>query len=207
MPSHVDVYFSLISPWAYLGHDPLMALAAKHQFEIGWKPVTLPALFGETGGLPLAKRAIQRRRYRDVELMRWADRRGKPLRIRPKFWPFDAALADCVVIALLAAGKNPAGFIGAGFRAAWAEDRDMAARETLAELIEAQGFDPEATLEAARSDAIRQAYAANGEAAIRADVFGSPSYVLDGEVFWGQDRLDLLDHMLTSGRPPFRPIE
>ena len=207
MPARVDVYFSLVSPWAYLGHAPLMGLQSKHQFEIGWRPVTLPTLFGETGGLPLAKRAIQRRRYRDVELQRWADRRETALKLRPQHWPFDPTLADCAVIALLSAGKNPAGYIGTAFRAAWAEDRDLGARETIAQLIEAQGFDAQAILTAAASDQIRQAYAANGQLAVEADVFGSPSYVLDGEVFWGQDRLDLLDAMLTSGRPPFHPVE
>ncbi|WP_020181290.1 2-hydroxychromene-2-carboxylate isomerase [Methylopila sp. M107] len=207
MPAHVDVYFTLMSPWAYLGHDPLVALASKHGFTIGWKPVVLPALFEETGGLPLAKRAIQRRRYRDVELQRWAALRGRKLNPRPKHWPFDPSLADRAVIALLGAGKNPAGFIGSGFRAAWAEERDLGSRDVVAALIDAQGFAAAATLEAADDVVAQEAYRANRDAAIAAGVFGSPSYVLDGEVFWGQDRLDLLDAMLTGGRAPFRPIE
>jgi len=57
---------------------------------------------------------------------------------------------------------------------------------------------------AASGDAVRTVYEANRDRALAAGVFGAPSYVLDGEVFWGQDRLDLLDFALATGRPPYR---
>lgn len=205
MSRTVDVYFSMVSPWAYLGHAPFMEIAAKHGLIVNWKPVQLGALFAETGGLPLGKRAVQRQRYRMVELQRWAAKRGRPIRFKPAHWPFDPTLADAAVVALVAAGEDPAAFIAAGMRATWEDDRDMADRATLAERLTASGFDAAAILVAAESPAVAAAGEANRAEAFAADVFGSPGYVLDGEVFWGQDRLDMLDDALTSGRPPFAP--
>lgn len=207
MARTIDVYFTMMSPWAYLGHDPFLAIVSKHSLAVRWRPLPLNPLFEATGGTPLVKRAIERRRYRDVELARWASRRERPLNLRPKHWPFDPSLADRCVIALTGMGKNPAAFIRAGFRAAWAEDRDLSDRHAIAALVRAQGFDDELALAEADSEGAAFAYRANHEAALAAGVFGSPSYVLDGEVFWGQDRLDLLDDMLTSGRPAYRPLE
>lgn len=207
MTRRIDVYFTAMSPWAHLGHAPFMELVAKHAPEVAWRPLALPDLFAETGGLPLPKRSLQRRRYRDVELLRWADRRGRPFKIRPKFWPFDPSLADRCVIALAAEGRDPAAFAGAAMRGTWEEERDLASRDVVAALLSEAGFDPEATFAAAEGEAARAAYAQNLRDAGEIGVFGSPTYVLDGEVFWGQDRLELLDEMLASGRPPYRGPE
>lgn len=207
MSRRVDVYFSLLSPWAHLGQEPLLEIAERRGVEIAWKPMPLMNVFAETGGVPLPKRPIQRRRYRDVELRRWAAKRGRPLKLRPKHWPFDPGLADRAAIALIAAGKDPAGYLTAGFRAAWEEDRDLAGADTVEDLLEAHGFDADAILAAAEESSTQEAYRRNEADAVEAGVFGSPAYVLDGEVFWGQDRLDLLNEMLESGRPPFKPIE
>lgn len=205
MSRTVTVYFSMISPWAHLGHAAMMELVARYGLAVVWKPVQLGALFAETGGLPLGKRALQRRRYRMVELQRWAAKRGRPIRFEPAHWPFDPTLADGAVLALLAAGEDPAEFIGAGFRAVWEEDRDLGDLATLADILRACGFEPDAVLASAGTPAVAATYEANRADAVDADVFGSPAYVLDGEVFWGQDRLDMLDDALTSDRAPFSP--
>jgi 2-hydroxychromene-2-carboxylate isomerase len=203
MTRRVDVYFSLLSPWAHLGHAPLLEIAKRRGAEIGWRPMPLLKLFADTGGVPLAQRPAPRRRYRDLELLRWADRRGRPLKLRPAFWPFDPSLADRAAIALIQAEADPALYLQAGFRAAWEEDRDLADRAVVAAVLDAQGFDAEATLAAAESPAAHDAYAANHAAALEAGAFGSPAYVLDGELFWGQDRLDMIDEALASGRAPY----
>ncbi len=182
-----------------------MELVEKHGLSVGWRPLPLGPLFAETGGLPLAKRSVQRRRYRDVELKRWSQKRGRPLKLRPKHWPFDGAMADQVVIAILAQEQDPAAFALAAMRGVWEEDRDLGSRETIAELLEAAGLPADALLEAAGSEAMALAYEANRLAGQEIGVFGSPTYVLDGEVFWGQDRLELLDDALSSGRAPFAP--
>ncbi len=205
MSRTVDVYFSLLSPWAYLGHRAFLEIAGRHGVTALWKPVMLGEVFAGTGGLPLPKRHPVRQRYRLVELQRWRARRGVDLVLQPRHWPFDAAHADRAVIAIAASGADPAEFIGRAFRAVWAEDRNLGDDAVLTELIDSAALDAGRILDAARGDEAGRAYAANRDAALTADVFGSPSYVLDGEVFWGQDRLDLLEEALASGRAPYGP--
>lgn len=207
MSRRVDVYFSIMSPWAHLGHAPLLELAGRRGVELVWKTLPLGPLFAETGGLPLAKRSIERRRYRDVELQRWAERRGRPLKLRPAHWPFDPQFADRCVLALVADGRDPAIFAGSAMRGVWEEELDLASRDVVARLLSGSGFDPARVFEGADGPETAAAYEANRVAGQEIGVFGSPTYVLDGETFWGQDRLDLLDDALASGRQPFRALE
>lgn len=203
MPRSVDVYFSIASPWSHLGHAPFMALVAKHGLTVRWRPMALPPLFAATGGVPLPQRSPQRQRYRFVELQRWAEKRGRDINFRPKHWPFNAQLADGAALALVGLGEDPAGFIGAAMQGVWEQERNLADPATVHELLVAHGLDADSALAAAASEPVAAAYEANRLEAERIGVFGAPAYVLDGEVFWGQDRLDLLDEALASGRPPY----
>lgn len=206
MPA-IDYFFTLSSPFAYLGHRAFIDLAAAHGTEVRYRPVALPRVFEHTGGVPLPQRPKARQDYRFVELRRWRDKRGVPLNLRPRHFPTNPTLADRAAIALSEAGGDPAGYMEAVFRALWAEERDIADRAVLAELLGAAGHDAAAVLEAAESDGIAAIHKANTDAAIAGCVIGSPTYVLDGEPFWGQDRIDLLAEALTSGRAPHRPGE
>ena len=206
MSRTVDYYFSLLSPWAYLGHAPFMDVAARHGLTVNHKPVFLGRVFAETGGLPLGQRHPARQRYRMVELQRWRERRGLSFQLQPKHWPYDVVLADRFVIAVAASGQDPDRFLRAAFAAVWEEERNLADPLVVAELAEGAGLDSTSLLERAGSSVTEALYALNLENAVAADVFGSPAYVLDGEVFWGQDRVELLDEALASGRAPFRPV-
>lgn len=203
MPRQIDYYFTLLSPWTYLGHDAFVALAREHGLAIAYKPTPLRSVFDETGGLPLPKRHPVRQRYRILELQRWREKRGLPLVLYPKHFPFDVSLADRMVIAIAEQGSDPSGFVGAVLAGVWARDEDLSRPELLTELADKAGFDGAQLLAAAESEAIRGRYQQTIDAAIAAGVFGAPSYVLDGEVFWGQDRLDLLADALASGRAPY----
>jgi 2-hydroxychromene-2-carboxylate isomerase len=202
MPT-IDYWFSLASPWAFLGHEPFLKLAKAHGAAIGYKPIFLPEVFKETGGLPLAQRAAARQRYRMVELQRWREFRGVPLKLKPKHWPFDPKLADCCVTAIVEAGGDPSGFMRAVWEASWIAEEDCGPEHKLAELLSRTGHDAEDVLAAAKSEAVRKIYTDRAAEAITLGVFGSPCYVLNGEVFWGQDRLDLLAQALESRRQPF----
>jgi 2-hydroxychromene-2-carboxylate isomerase len=136
-------------------------------------------------------------------LQRWRDRRGLAFKIHPKHWPFDAKLADRFVIAIQAAHQDPDPVLRRAFRAVWEEERNLADPEMIAALAREAGFDAAPLLDLAQGSTAEAIYALNLENAVAADVFGSPAYVLEGEVFWGQDRLDLLDDALTSGRPVY----
>jgi 2-hydroxychromene-2-carboxylate isomerase len=140
-----------------------------------------------------------------VELQRWREKRGLTFNLKPKFWPFDVNLADRFVIAIAAARQDPDPFLRRAFAGIWEEERNLADPLVIAELAEAAGLDSTSLLETAGGAMTEALYGLNLENAVAGDVFGSPAYVLDGEVFWGQDRLELLGDALASGRPRFRP--
>lgn len=204
MPRKITYYFSLQSPWAYIGHALFRDVAARHGAAVACKPVMLVDLFAETGGLPLKQRHPVRQRYRLVELQRWREKRGLDFHLKPKHWPFNATLADGVVIAAEQAGLDPDAFLRRAFAAIWEEERDLGDPATLVALADAAGLPGRQFVERAGSSEVAAAYAANRQDALAADVFGAPAYVLDGEVFWGQDRIELLADALATGRVPYR---
>ncbi len=204
MTRKLDYFLTLASPWTYLGHAMLRDIAARHDLAVTLHPLPFAQLFPETGGAVLPKRHPVRQRYRTVELQRWRDRRDLPLTVHPRHFPANVTLADGVVLASLAAGLDPDRFVRACLRALWAEERDIADPATLRALLADAGL-PD-LLEAAASPATASAYLANRDLALAAGVFGAPSYVLEGEVFWGQDRLELLEATLASGRQAFAPV-
>jgi 2-hydroxychromene-2-carboxylate isomerase len=206
MARSIDYYFSVISPWAYIGHVPFMDIARRHGARVTYKPVALAEVFAETGGLPLAKRAPARQRYRWMELQRWRAKRGLEFNLKPKHWPCDPGLADRFVIAAAAAGKDPDKFLRAAFAGIWEKEQNLADEATITALGRDAGLDAAALLAAAKQDAATATYQKNRDEAISAGAFGSPAYVIDGEVFWGQDRLDFVDDMLKSERKAFAAL-
>jgi len=206
MAQQIDYFYTHISPWAYLGHAAFIELASRHGVKIRPRPVDLSGVFEATGGLPVAKRHPARQQYRWVELQRWQQKRGIKLTFRPKHFPTSPRLADCCAIALASSGQNVLGYSAAVFRAIWSQDQDISRPETLKDILTNLGFSADPLLAEAGSEAVAGLYAQNQTAAIEMGVIGSPCYVLNGEPFWGQDRLDLLEDALRSGRPPFRPL-
>ncbi|ABQ33109.1 MULTISPECIES: 2-hydroxychromene-2-carboxylate isomerase [Bradyrhizobium] len=203
MPRHIDYYFSLQSPWAYIGHRLFRDIAASHGAAVAVKPVMLLDLFAETGGLPLARRHPARQRYRIVELKRWRDKRGLDFHLQPRNWPFNARLADGVVIAAMQAGLDPEPYLQRAFPAIWEQQLNLGDAEVITRLADAAGLPGRDLVAKSGSDAVAAVYEQNRQDAIAADVFGSPAYVLDGEIFWGQDRLELLADALKSGRSAY----
>ena len=203
MPKNIDYYFSMHSPWAYIGHAPFMEIVRCHDMKVTYKPISLSDVFAETGGVPVAKRHPARLRYRILELQRWREKRGLKFNLHPKFWPFAAEAADRLVIAVAAAGHDPDTFLRCAFAALWEEEQDLTNDATLIALANAVKLPGEQLLAEAKRDETNAKYEQNTRDAIAIEVIGSPSYVLSGEVFWGQDRLDLLDDALRSGRMPF----
>jgi 2-hydroxychromene-2-carboxylate isomerase len=163
----------------------------------------LGELFSETGGLPLVKRHPVRQRYRMLELQRWRDKRGLNFNLRPAYSPFNGRLADGVVIAAIEAGHDPDGFLRRAFAGVFEQELNLADPATLTKLADDSGFSGKQLVERAASDEVSAVYEQNRQDALAADVFGSPVYVLDGEVFWGQDRIELLADALKSGRPAY----
>jgi 2-hydroxychromene-2-carboxylate isomerase len=204
MPRNIDYYFSLHSPWAYIGHIPFMEIVRSNNVKVTCKPISLTNVFAETGGLPVAKRHPARLRYRILELQRWREKRGLKFNLHPKFWPLNVETADRFVVALAAVGDDPDPFLRRAFAAIWEEEQNLADDKTLIALADTVKLPGKELLAVAKRDESKAKYEQNSKDAIAIEVIGSPSYVLDGEVFWGQDRLDLLADALRSGRKPYR---
>mgnify|MGYP000975928675 CR=1 FL=1 len=201
MTATVDYYFAPNSPWTYLGHLRFWDIARKHGARIDVLPVDLGGkVFPISGGLPLGKRAPQRQAYRLVELKRFSEHLHAPLNLQPKYFPVAADDAARLIIAVeLHEGTDAAMHItDAVLRAVWVEERNIADEAVLASLLKEREL-PARRLEDAHSQAVSVRYEANTARAIEAGVFGAPSYVVDGEIFWGQDRLDFLDRRLARG--------
>jgi 2-hydroxychromene-2-carboxylate isomerase len=204
MSQNVDYYFTMQSPWAYIGHAPFIEVVRRHDVTVTYKPISLSDVFAETGGLPFGKRHPARLRYRMLELQRWREKRGLKFNLHPKFWPFAVETADRFAIAVAAAGPDPDPFLRRAFAAVWEEEQNLADDATLTKLANAEKLPGAELMSEAKREQTKAKYEQNTGDAIALEIIGSPSYVLNGEVFWGQDRLDLLDDALRSGRHPFR---
>jgi len=194
----IDYYYSHISPWTFLGHQRLRDIAQKHGVSINYVPISLGKIFPVSGGIPLGKRAPQRQAYRMAELRRWPAFLDMEINIEPAHFPVDSSLSEKIAGLLKKQGNDIADLSLAYMRAVWQEERDISDPDTVVAIADAHGFDGKALMEEALSEAGDAVLEENCQRAIAAEVYGSPTYVLDGEVFWGQDRLELLDHALAA---------
>lgn len=200
MAKHVDYYVSLNSPWTYLGSMRFEAMAKKHGAHVSIWPVDFGSVFAVSGGLPLPKRAPQRQAYRMMELKRWRDHLGVPLTLEPKFFPANEVPAAKCVIALREFGRMPDAIklAHAVLRALWAEEKDTGDPATLRAIIAACGLDADLVMKSAEAPGMAEKRESYTKYAIDQGVFGAPSYVIDHEIFWGQDRLDFVERKLAS---------
>ncbi len=198
MSRSVDYYFAPQSPWTYLGHQRFRAMAKAAGATVNVLPVDLGGkVFPISGGLPLPKRAPQRQAYRLLELKRYSDFLQIPLHPQPRYFPVGGDDAACLIIAAdLHDGAEAAmQLTGAILAAVWAQERNIGDDKVLGQLLAECGL-PAKRLEQADSQEARERYEAYTRQAIDAGVFGAPSYVIDGEIFWGQDRLDFVARRL-----------
>lgn len=199
MSKVVDYYMTPVSPWTYLGHDRFRAVCARNGAQIHLRVMDLGKVFPVTGGVALKDRPPQRRAYRLMELKRWRDVLGMPLTIEPKFFPVPAEAAATTLLAVLERNGTDAALDVAGdlLRAVWAEERNIGDAATLAEVLTGRGLDAASLLAHARSAEVAARYVQHSQEAIARGVFGSPTYVYQDELFWGQDRLDFLERALA----------
>jgi 2-hydroxychromene-2-carboxylate isomerase len=200
MSRTIDYYFAPQSPWTYLGHERFAAVAKAAGATVRVLPVDLGGkVFPISGGLPLGKRAPQRQAYRLMELRRFSQYLSAPLNVQPKYFPVNGDDAACLIIAVdLHDGTDAAMRIaGAILAAVWAQERNIADAKVLTELLKECALDAQ-RLEQSYRQEVQERYEAYTQQAIDAGVFGAPSYVIDGEIFWGQDRLDFVERRLGT---------
>ena len=191
-----DYYFAAISPWVYLGNAGLIDLLERHDAQIHLHTIDLGQL-GEHGFLALAQRPKARQSYRLLELKRWSEHLKQPLHLHPRHFPVAAATAGQMVLAAQAkhSGRGALALLGQIGRAVWADELDVSDPDVLVKLADGCGFDGRALLEA--SPDMAAAVLESTEQARTLGAFGVPWYVIDGESFWGQDRLEFVDRALS----------
>jgi 2-hydroxychromene-2-carboxylate isomerase len=194
----IDYYLSLNSPWTYMGSAPFAEIAKRNGATVNVKPAKFGPIFEKTGGLPLPKRSPERQAYRLMELKRWREVRNIPLTVQPKYFPSDDAQATRLVIAAKLAGKDAHRLSLELGRALWEREESLADAAAMAAAATRAGLDAAALRANGPADAeLDKLYDRYTQEALAAGVFGAPSYVLpSGEIFWGQDRLELLERAL-----------
>ncbi|MBL8562876.1 MAG: 2-hydroxychromene-2-carboxylate isomerase [Gemmobacter sp.] len=188
--AHIDYFFSAVSPFVYLAGQRLEAAAAEAGASISYKPLDPSQLFARTGGQALAERHASRKAYRLQELTRQSRKLGLALNLQPAFWPVNPAPSAYAIISAQAAGGGDLGALVHGLaRACWAENRNIADDEVIADCLAAAGFDPMVAQRGMLSAA--ETYGVNLEEAVSRGAFGVPFYILDdGACFWGQDHIE-----------------
>jgi 2-hydroxychromene-2-carboxylate isomerase len=194
--AHIDYYFTVLSPFAYLAGDRMERVAEHHGATISYKPVDIMKLFSEMGGTPPAQRHESRKEYRMQELKRLSNLNDMPMNFSPAHWPTDQKPASALIVAAQAAGVDAGALARAVMKAVWAEERDIADEAILDMILSETGID-KPTL-APHMDAARDAFDTMTDEGMAAGVFGAPFYIVDGQRFWGQDRIAHLDAHLAG---------
>jgi len=190
-------YFSIGSPWAYLGLEPLNALGLEHDIHI--VPV-VSNIIEENGGIFLKDRPAHRKAYWLADLKRWAAFRGRLLALEDRQVLGSPLAASYMVIAAILDGKDWYTLTQALQQALWEHKRDIGLVEVRVAVANEAGFDGERLrLRESESDVLEQ-WEKNVQSATELGVFGSPTYVYEGELYWGQDSLFLLEKRLESER-------
>jgi 2-hydroxychromene-2-carboxylate isomerase len=198
MGKTVTYFLTPQSPWSYLGHERLVAIASAHDAAIDIKPFDLGKVFSVSGGLPLSKRAPQRQAYRLADMARWGAFLNLPINVQPKFFPVPPEQASRFIIAARTGLGADVALVLAGaiMRALWAEDRNIADEATLVQIAGQCGMDGAMLLKSAETPGVQAQLDKNTDEAIAANVFGAPWYIVDDQAFWGQDRLDFVERAL-----------
>jgi 2-hydroxychromene-2-carboxylate isomerase len=204
MPT-IDYYYAPISGFAYLGEKRLVEIARRAGASIAFHPVDIVAVFAASETVPPFRQSPARLAYRLHDLKRQADRLGLPINPKPKYWPVPAALPAKLILSAERLGIDPHLISFAMLEAIYAREMDLSDPDTVAGIVRELPVDGDALLAEAATQAADERFSAATQSAIETGVFGSPTYLLDGEVFFGQDRLDMLAWRLGVKDPLTEP--
>lgn len=198
MAETIEFWFDFSSPYGYLAAQRIEALADKHGRTVDWRPFLLGATFKITGMRPLAEIPLKGD-YLRHDLPRTARRLGLPI-VEPKPFPFMSVAAARAVLWLKQSDPGKAGaLVQALYRRAFVEGGDISGAAAVIEIAEGLGIDRDALGAALQDPAVKDKLRAEVELAVERGIFGSPFMIVDGEGFWGNDRLDEVDEWLERG--------
>jgi 2-hydroxychromene-2-carboxylate isomerase len=195
----VECFYTLSSPWMYLGGPQLTRIVRRHRVRLVLRPYDFAAVVPGNGGIPLRSRPEARQRYHALELDRWRRHLGLPLNLRPRHYPpRDQRPAGRMVMAAQARGFDAMLLSHALLRALWAEERDIADPAERARIADEAGLPGRDLVAEEESPAILAEWARNNEDAAARGVFGSPTIFFGDLWLWGQDRLFFLERALAG---------
>ncbi|MGG7538595.1 2-hydroxychromene-2-carboxylate isomerase [Rhizobium sp. 12,4] len=198
MTKTVEYFFSIGSPWSYIGFNAFTELAAQNDVLI---TPYLTTVVEENGGIFSRNRPEIRRAYWIQDLKRWARVRGKQLWLEHRPELSDPTPASLFVIAAYLDGQDWVGVARALQHAFWSEAKDIGKADVREAIVNAAGFDGAALLRRQADDDVQNKWSADRVHARDSGVFGFPTYVHDGEIYWGQDNLPFLERHLRGDRP------
>ena len=198
MPSPIEFYFDFSSPYGYIASEKIDALAAKYSREVTWRPYLLGAVFKTTGSAPLFSIPLKGA-YSAHDMMRTAKFHGIQYR-QPSVFPI-STVSPCRAFYWLDS-RDPArakALAHAFYRAYFIEDTDVSSVEATVAVCSKLGLNAEEVRAALADQAIKDRVRSEVDKAIARGAFGSPYIIIDGEPFWGSDRLDQIDRWLQTG--------
>ena len=198
MPAALDFYFEFASPYGYLASHRIDQVAARHGREVAWRPFMLGAVFKLVGTAPLTTYPLKGD-YTKHDIERSARRMSVPFILPPEFPHATLAAARTFYWLVDDDATTAKAFARAFYAAYFGAGEDVSAADRTAAIAATLGLEAEAVLDAIQQQAIKQRLKEETEAAIARGVFGSPFIVVDGEAFWGSDRLDQVEQWLETG--------
>ena len=195
MPQQVDFFFDFVSPYTYLAQTQLPALKTRTGATFRLRPMHLLNLMKRVGNSPTTVLCANKMKYAGADIGRWVSRYGVPFEFNPHVFAADQSLALRGALVAQDQGVEEA-YNRAVFSAFWAEGVDVNDRARLAEALKAGGLDGNALLETADATRYGERLAENTETAAQRGVFGSPTFIVGDDVFFGNDRLEFLEQRL-----------
>jgi 2-hydroxychromene-2-carboxylate isomerase len=196
MSKLLEFYFDFGSPTAYLAHKRLQQLSGQYDLEVRYVPMLLGGVFKATGNTTPAAIPAKGRYMMESDLPRFSSRYGVPLRINPHF-PINTLqiMRGAVAAARLGCFDD---YVDAVYDAVWVDGKHMGDPEVIAATLAQAGLDASALMALAQDPEVKGELAANTETAVARGVFGAPTMFMDGEMYFGQDRLDFVEEALRS---------
>jgi 2-hydroxychromene-2-carboxylate isomerase len=195
MAKSIEFFWDPASPYTYLASTQIEAVAARAGAAVVWKPFLLGKVFEATGNrMPAACPAKGKHLFQDVQ--RWAQHYGVPVGF-PKVFPVNSVAALRCAIAATAQGKG-ADYAKAVMKAYWGDGQDISQPEVLAAVAAGLSLDGAALLAQTQDAAVKDVLRANTEEAVKRGAFGAPTFYVGEQMFWGNDRLVLLEEFLRG---------